>query len=47
MSKEIGNAKRGRGTEASEITPGPVRGVGEGSAPDFEIGRCVPLATSR
>jgi hypothetical protein len=43
--KEL-NTKRRPGTEASEITPGPVRGVGEVSVPDSEIGCCVPLATS-
>ena len=43
--KEL-NTNRRPGTEASEITPGPVRGVGEVSVPDSEIGCCVPLATS-
>jgi hypothetical protein len=38
--KEIANAKRRRDKSLR------VRGVGEGSAPDSEIGRCVPLATS-
>jgi hypothetical protein len=44
--KEL-NTKRRPGTEASEITPGPVRGVGEVSVPDSEIGCCVPLRRYR
>jgi hypothetical protein len=35
--KEL-NTKRRPSTEASETTPGPVRGVGEVSVPDSEIG---------